>query len=566
MSHAYLIDLIILLFAAVVVVPLSQWVRLGAVPGFLIAGGLVGPSGLGLITNAEEVAHFAEIGVVLLLFVIGIELKPKLLWQIRRLVFGLGSAQVMVTGILLIMVSHLLFDISLRASILIGLALALSSTAFVLQLLTESKSLTSVYGRSAFAILLLQDLAVVPLLALVPLLAMPELSIGADIGLAALESLLLLGGVVAIGHYLLHPLLHRIALSRSSEIFTATAVLIVIGTALLTEHMGLSMAMGAFMAGLLLSGSSYKHQIMAEIHPFRGLLLGLFFMSMGMSLNLGLLLETPLLSLGLVSLLIVIKIAALYPVGLFYGLKRNQSGAASLVLAQSGEFALVLFSLALQAGLLEQGVFEQLLLVVLLSMLATPLLAHWAQQMVKKPPCPTCEPEVEVEPPVAAPVILVGFGRVGHRIGDVLKMAGYPYVALESSAAVVERERGKGYPVYFGDAHNPELLKGAGIEEAITVIVTINDPKATEELVGYLNHAYPKVKLYARGHNLEQCITLRKMGASDAVSENIEASLELAKMTLEDTGMAAEEGEAVVEAYRRSYHAEISGAKQAATA
>mgnify|MGYP003970257159 CR=1 FL=1 len=559
MTHPYLIDLIILLVAAVIVVPVAQWVRLGAVPGFLVAGGVVGSSGLGLITNASEVSHFAEIGVVLLLFVIGIELKPELLWKIRRMVFGMGSAQVMVTGVLLIAVCHLLFGIALKASILIGLALALSSTAFVLQLLTENKCLNSVYGRSSFAILLLQDLAVVPLLALVPLLAMPELSIGADIGLAVAESLLILGAVVVIGRYFLPPILHRIALSKSSEIFTATAVLVVLGIALITEHIGLSMAMGAFLAGILLSNSSYKHQVMAEIHPFRGLLLGLFFMSMGMSLNLGLLLDQPLRSLGLVVLLIVIKIASLYPVARWYGLKPNQSGAVALVLAQSGEFALVLFSLAFQAGLLENALFEQLLLVVLLSMLATPLLAHVAQRMAKRPACITCEIDPVIEQPVAASVILIGFGRVGHRIGDVLKMAGHPFVALDSSAVIVEQERAKGHPVYFGDGHNPELLKAAGINEAAAVIVTINNPKSAKKLVEYLRSNYPHVKLYARGHNIDQCIALRKLGASDVVSENIEASLELARMALADTGIEMAEGEALIEAYRRHYHIEIGG-------
>ena len=560
MSDHYLLDLVLMLIAAVVLVPLAQWVRLGAVPGFLIAGGLVGPSGFGWITNPQEISHFAEIGVVLLLFVIGIELKPALLWQIRRMVFGLGSAQVLLTGVLLIALAHLLFEVPLKASILIGLSLALSSTAFVLQLLTENRCLNSIYGRSAFSILLLQDLAVVPLLALVPLLAMPEMSIGADIGLALLESVVVLGAVVLLGRYLLQPLLHRIALSRSSEVFTGTALLIVLGTALITEHIGLSMAMGAFLAGVLLSSSAYKHQIMAEIHPFRGLLLGLFFMSMGMSLNLGLLFEQPLVSLGLVLLLIVVKVVSLYPLARFYGLKQTHSAAVALVLAQSGEFALVLFSLAYQAELLTNQVFEQLLLMVLLSMLATPLLAHWAQGLAKRQrTCVACkEEEVEVEAPVPAPVILVGFGRVGHRIGEVLKMAGHPYVALEQDAATVERERLRGHPVYYGDAHNPELLKAAGIDEAHSVVVTINDPKSTEELVGYLRERHSAVKLYARGHSLDQCLVLRQVGATDVVSENIEASLELARMALHDIGVEEQEGEAIIEGYRRTYHEQMN--------
>jgi len=557
MVSGHLLDLVILLVAAVVLVPLAQWSRLGAVPGFLIAGGLVGPAGLGLMTNADEIGHFAEIGVVLLLFVIGIELKPALLWQIRRLVFGLGSAQVLATGVLLIAITHLFFGLPLKASVLIGLALALSSTAFVLQLLTENKCLNSVYGRTSFAILLLQDLAVVPLLALVPLLAMPELSVGADIGLALLESLLILGFVILAGRYLLQPVLHRIALARSSEIFTATAVVIVLGAALVTEHIGLSMAMGAFMAGLLLSGSAYRHQVMAEIHPFRGLFLGLFFMSMGMSLNLGLLLQKPLLSLGLVLLLIAVKVATLYPVARLYGLKREQSGAVALVLAQSGEFALVLFSLAHQSALLESWLFEQLLLIVLLSMLATPLLAFWAQRLARRPAAVTLQSQQVIEKPVAAPVILVGFGRVGTRIGEILRMADHPFVALDSDVTVVDQGRRRDHPVYFGDVHNHELLRAAGVEEAQAVIVTINDPKAAEELVQFLRETYPSVNLYARGHSLEQCLNLRKVGASDVVSENMEASLELARMALADIGVEEAHREQMIGEYRQVYHTQI---------
>ena len=237
--------------AAVVAVPFSQAARLGAVPGFLIAGVIVGPSGLALIDNITEIGHLAEIGVVLLLFVIGIEFKPSRLWKMKRLVFGLGTLQVIIAGALLGTVAYVIFDVSLRAAILIGPALALSSTAFVLQLLTEQKLLITKYGQTSVAVLLLQDLAVVPLLILVPLLAMPELSIGEDIGLALAESLLILGVLVLLGRYFLHPLLHRVALSGNPEVFTASAVLIVLGTALATEHAGLSMAMGAFLAGLL---------------------------------------------------------------------------------------------------------------------------------------------------------------------------------------------------------------------------------------------------------------------------------------------------------------------------
>ena len=295
MGLAYLTDIIILLAAAVVAVPLARVIGLGTVPGFLLAGIVVGPSVLGLIDNSEEISHLAELGVVLLLFIIGIELKPSRLWVMRRLVFGLGTMQVLVTGALITLAAALLFSLPMRSALLIGSALALSSTAFVLQLLTEQKMLMSGYGRDSIAILLFQDLAVVPLLALVSMLAMPELSVTEDVGLALLEGLVILALIILGGRYLLQPILHRVAVFGSPELFTATAVLLVLGTATLTAQIGLSMAMGAFVAGLLVADSDYRHQVVAEIQPFRGLLIGLFFMSMGMALSLEHLFNAPLM-------------------------------------------------------------------------------------------------------------------------------------------------------------------------------------------------------------------------------------------------------------------------------
>jgi len=544
----------ILLMAAVITVPFSHTAKLGAVPGFLIAGVIVGPSGLGLISNISEIGNLAEIGVVLLLFVIGIELKPSRLWKMRRLVFGMGTLQVTITGALLGVVSYIFFDISLRAAILVGPALALSSTAFVLQLLTEQKLLVSKYGRTSISVLLLQDLAVVPLLILVPLLALPDLSIGEDIGLALAESLLILGLVVLLGRYFLHPLLHRVALSGNPEVFTASAVLIVLGTALATEHAGLSMAMGAFLAGLLISDSVYRHQVLAEIQPFRGLLLGLFFMSMGMSLNLDLLFENPLLSFGLTSLLIIIKIVALYPITYWFGLENKNGVAVSLVLAQSGEFALVLFSLAFQSNVLTEGVFQQLLLIVLLSMLATPALANFAQRLIKDP---RSEKETSPEEPVKAPIVLAGFGRVGHRIGEILSQAGEPFVALDLDPLIVESERAKGHSIFYGDVRNPELLDAAGARNAKIIIVTLNNPDATEQVVSSLRKTHHKMQIYVRGHSLDQCRKLRQQGASGVVSENVEASFELARMALINAGLNKEKHETIIENFRRTYYAQI---------
>ncbi len=549
-----------MLITAVVVVPLFQVARLGAVPGFVVAGLLVGPAGLGLVDNVDEIIHFAEIGVVLLLFVIGIELKPSRLWLMRHQVFGLGTAQVVLTGSLLAAAAIFLFGLPLRSAVLIGPALALSSTAFVLQLLSEQRALGTAYGRASLSVLLMQDLAVVPLLALVPLLAVTEMSVSQDIGLALLESLAILALVVVAGRYILHPLLHRVARAGSPEVFTASALLIVLGSALATEHAGLSMAMGAFLAGLLISESAYRHQVIAEIQPFRGLLLGVFFMSMGMVLNLDLLWANPLGAISLTALLMVIKIAVLLPLARLAGLPGRTATAMALLLAQSGEFALVLFALAAQNDLLPAEVFQFLLLVVLLSMLATPVLARLAQRILKAGATNQSvklADDSHAESDADVPVVLAGFGRVGRRIGEIFTRAGIPFVALDSDAALVALERARGSPVYYGDLGQPGVLKSVGAANAHLVIVTLNDVELTRKLVAALRSQYPKVRIFARGHNIEACQALNQLGAAGVVSENVEASLELSRMAMDEFGIEATRSTEVLDTFRKRYNEQI---------
>lgn len=562
---AYLLEILILLVAAVVVVPLLQAARLGTVPGFLVAGIVVGPAGLGLITNVDQIVKLAEIGVVLLLFVIGIELKPSRLWLMRRMVFGLGSSQVLLTGAALAAALHYFFALPATTAILVGAALALSSTAFVLQILSEQKALTAQHGRASFAILLMQDLAVVPLLALVPLLADPDAGAGKDIGLALLESLAVLALVVVAGRYLLQPVLRLVARFGSTEVFTASALLIVLGAAVATEHAGLSMAMGAFVAGLLISESAYRHQVIAEIHPFRGLLLGLFFMSMGMLFDLGLLVESPLRALWTLALLILIKALILFPLVRLFGLRARQSLAVALLLAQSGEFALVLFAMARQAGLLAEQRFQELLLVVLLSMLVTPLLAYLASRLTAARRGDAAESSDDEAARIAAPIVLAGYGRVGGRIGEILAQAGQPFVALDSDPDIVAHERARGNPVYYGDVSQPGLLRSVGAGNARLIIVTLNDPDATKRLVASLREQNPEVQIFARGHNLEVCQSLSRMGAAGVVSENIEASLELSRMILERVGVEEREREDLLTAFRDRYHALIHDPASAGT-
>ncbi|UCG72553.1 MAG: cation:proton antiporter [Chromatiales bacterium] len=551
MAANYILDIVILLAAAVVAVPLFRVVGFGAVPGFLVAGVVVGPAGLALIDNVTEISRLSELGVVFLLFVVGIELKPSRLWLMRRQVFGLGTLQVLLTGVLITAAVYLLLDVAFPAAAVIGPALALSSTAFVLQLLAERRSLHSEYGRTSLAVLLLQDLAVVPLLALVPLLAMQQFSIGTDITIALVEAFVILLAVVVGGRYLLQPILHRVAHTRSKEIFTAVTVLLVLGSAVLTERLGLSMAMGAFIAGLLIADSPFRHEVIAEIEPFRGLLLGLFFMSMGMSLEISQFVAEPILTLGLLCALIVVKFSVLWVLALAFGLGVRTGAAVAMLLAQSGEFGLVLFGYAFQAELLDTGLFQQLLLVVVLSMLVTPLLANLAQRQASAAIRPAAEHHEE---PAKAPVVLAGFGRGGRRIGEILTSASVPYVAIDQDSSLVLRERANGHPVFYGDGRKPDVLRSLGVADASLVIVTVNDFEATEDIVAALHRAHPDVTILARGHNASQCQALRQLGARLAISENLEASLDLAREALVHELVGADQTEALLRRFREDYY------------
>jgi monovalent cation:proton antiporter-2 (CPA2) family protein len=542
----------------IVAVPLCRAAGFGAVPGFLVAGVLVGPSGLALIDNVTEIGQLAELGVILLLFVVGIELRPARLWRMRRLVFGLGTLQLLITGALLTVGAHMLLGVPYRSAILIGPALALSSTAFVLQLLSEQKMLHSNYGRASLAVLLLQDLAVVPLLALVPLLAAREFAIGTDIAFALLEAAAILLLVVIGGRYLLQPVLHRVTHARTQEIFTALVVVLVLGSALLTEHVGLSMAMGAFIAGLLIADSPYRHGIVAEIQPFRGLLVGLFFMSMGMSVDLGTFLAQPFSILGLLVALIVVKFAVLWPLARSFGLRTSSGAAVGLLLSQSGEFGLILFAYTHQVNLIDTALFQQLLLVVVLSMLVTPVIAHLARRLAAMP---RDLEEAQKESPAAARIVVAGFGRVGRRIGEILTLAGKSYVAVDYNSSLVLRERAEGHRIFYGDVRRPEVLRSVGVANADLVIITLDDFEATEDVVAALRQVRPNVTILVRGHNAEQCRTLRKLGASLVVSENLEASLELAREALIRDAGDATEIETLILRFRDDHYAHVEDKK-----
>ena len=538
----YIVDILILLTAAVIAVPLFQRLGLGAVLGFLIAGALVGPWGLGFIVAVDEIRHLAEFGVVFLLFIIGIELKPSRLWVMRRSVFGLGTAQVLTTGTF-ITLSALALGLSTRSALVVGFGLALSSTAFGLQILSDKGDLGTAYGRSAFAILLLQDLAIVPLMALLPLLAKQEFTIIQDLELAALGSVLIIVVLFVLGRTLLRPILQLVAGSRRNpEIFTATGILLVLGAAWLTEWAGLSMALGAFLGGLIMADSSYRHQIMADIQPFRGLLLGLFFMSVGMSINFGLLGQQGLLVTGLVTSLLLLKAAFLWVLCRITGRSHSEAVHVALLLAQAGEFGFILFGLANMLGVMDGELYQLLLLTIALSMAATPLLVKlspWLGRALKSTPSPA----IPVPKPIPAArdhVIVAGFGRIGNFLAHNLAKAGVPYLVLEINPVRVARAKALNYPVFYGDASRIEVLRSAGVANASMVVFAMDHMESIGQAVVTVRETFPELDVYARAWDTRMAQRLFSLGVTYAVPETMATGLQLTQDVLRASGVPPE--------------------------
>jgi len=550
----YLTDILILLAAAVVAVPLFSRLGLGSVLGYLAAGVLVGPWGFGFINQVEEIRHLAEYGVIFLLFIIGIELKPTRLWAMRRMVFGLGTAQVILTGLILAGLAFL-FDQSLKTSVIIGFGLALSSTAFGLQILTERGEMGATHGQAAFSILLFQDLAVVPLLALVSLLA-ADATLLVGIELAILDAVLVILFVILVARYLLSPILRLVASSRTAEVFTATALFAVLGTAWLMEEVGLSLALGAFLAGLMMADSHYRHQVIADIEPFRGMLLGLFFMGVGMAIDFGLMIDQSVLIVGLVIGLLALKSFIIWVLCRMMGVGTPNAARVSLLLSQSGEFGFVLFGLAMSSALLPQDLFQLLTLVVALTMITTPLMVKigdYAGARLSRVPG-RHEVTTDRIDPHKPHVIIAGFGRVGRRVARILQAGNIPYVGIESDADRVHEGRKDGFSVYYGDASQVEVLRGAGAARAGALVCTLDHVGPAVRLVKILRDHFPEIPISARGHNSQHCDQLLQAGASIAISETLEASLQIGAAVLGEMGVVEEDAAKLIDSFRTEYY------------
>lgn len=538
-DHGVLGLALVFLIAAVIAVPLFQRLGLGAVLGFLVAGVVIGPNMMGLVPDPDSVLAASEFGVVMMLFVIGLELSPKRLWVMRRQVFGIGALQVLLST-LAIGAALAMWVLGGAAAVIIGMGLALSSTAVGLQLLAERKELTDAHGRLAFAILLFQDIIAIPLLAAIPLLGG---RIDADTALgwdAVAKATLTIAAVVLGGRFLLRHVFRMVARARTAEVFTATALLVVVGTAWLMAWAGLSMGLGAFLAGVLLADSEFRHELESHIDPFKGLLLGLFFIAVGMSIDLALVARDPLPIVLAVIGLLGIKALLLVALGRAAGLDARSALALAAVLGMGGEFAFVVFSESVKFGLIGAALRDQLVVVVGLSMALTPLLLlaldrGWPRSQSAPPR--TADVIDQQHPRV----IIAGFGRMGQIVGRLLRAQQIAFTALENSSEQVELSRRFGNQIYFGDPARPELLRAAHVERAEVFVLTTDDPDANLRTARVVKRLFPHIKVYARARNRQHAFKLMDFNLEGIVRETYGSSIELAEQVMQALGIPAEQ-------------------------
>ena len=527
--------ILLFLFAAVVAVPLAQRLGIGAVLGYLLAGIAIGPWGLGFIRDVDEILHFSELGVVFLMFIIGLELNPGKLWALRRQIFGVGAGQVILTALVLGGLLYLT-KFSWQAAVIGGIGLAMSSTAMALQLMRDKGMTRNEGGQLGFAVLLFQDIAVISALALIPILAVG--SEGGNNWEMIGMKVLAFGGMLIGGRYLLRPIFRLIVASGVREVFTAAALLVVLGSALFMDTLGFSMALGTFIAGILLAESEYQHELEIAIEPFKGLLLGLFFISVGMALNLGVLYTHILLVLAGVIILVTVKGAVLYGLSRVFGLRTSVRLQFSAVLSQGGEFAFVLFSAAGAQKVISSSQLSLLLVVVTLSMMTTPLLMQWVDRILVRRYNDGEESDeqhfVQDDEPQ---VIIVGFGRFGQVIGRLLMANKMRITVLERDISAVGLMRTYGYKVYYGDATELELLRASGAEKAKSIVITCDEPEDTMTIVHLCQQHFPHLNILARARGRVEAHELLQAGVANFSRETFSSALELGKKALVTLGM-----------------------------
>lgn len=543
---------LIVLGAAGIVIPLFQRLRVSSVLGFMLVGMVVGPYGVGSLTPRypwltavtidapRAIQPIADLGVALLLFMIGLELSFERLWLMRRLVFGLGALQVTVTAAVLTGASTL-FGQTTASAVVIGIALAMSSTAVVLQVLSEEKRLHSPTGRGSFAILLFQDLAVVPALLVVGALASgTQHSTAIGVGVTVARAVLAVAGIVALGRLVLRPLFRTVARARSTAFFIAACLFVVIASALATASAGLSMAIGALIGGLLLAGTEYRRQVEITIEPFKGLMVGVFLISIGMGLDTGMLMTHPMIVVAAASGLVLLKLLIVAPLARAFGLPWASGMQSGLLLGPGGEFGFVILSVGVSKALVNQVVGGFTLIVAALTMAAIPLLSKLGQAIA-----PRIGTKIAVDPTLLLPavqdavprVIVAGFGRVGQTVAAMLEVHQVPYVAIDLDPDLVARQRVDGRVIYYGDLTSIDLLRRLHLEAARALVITIDNPDAADRLVTEARAERPDLLIIARARDARHAAQLYKSGASDAVPETVEASLQLSEAVLVDIGV-----------------------------
>ncbi len=559
MVHGLIPDLIIFLAVAVVVTPLCHRLHVSPILGYLAAGLAAGPSGLALGNGGEGAAALADLGVAFLLFMIGLELSLDRLKVIRDVIFGLGTAQLVATGLVGAVVLWVM-GLTPKGALVMGLALAFSSTAFVIQALSERNELAGQTGRVAVAMLILQDLAVVPLLVMIPRLG----GDGISLALALVESLakaaLAMAAIFALARVALRPFFRLVAATRSPDAFVAAALLAVVGTSYATQQMGLSHVLGAFLAGAMLASSEYRHQIEADLTPIRGLLMGLFFLTVGMRVDLSVLWNHAALVAGGTVALLTGKAALIAGFALLFGLPWATAARLGLLLAQGGEFALVVAARAGATGLIDSHAVDLLTAIVAVSMATTPLFAElsgWIGRRQRRAEAEPHRPGKDAGD-LDSHVIICGYGRVGRTVGRVLADRGIPFVAIDRDPGHVAALRAKGEPVYFGDIRTVELLRAVGAARARAVILTISAGTSRLYLVQRLRRHFPDLQVLARAHDLAQAHGMEKAGASVVVPETLEGSLRLAGLALKRLGVPGPDVDAAIEDYRRDDYARLA--------
>jgi monovalent cation:proton antiporter-2 (CPA2) family protein len=535
--------------SAVILVPIFHKLGLGSILGYLVAGIIVGPFGLSLIHETEMLKHFAELGVILLLFIIGLEIQPTRLWSMRRRLFGLGNLQIFLCSLIFMAIAKF-FGVSTIPAAIIGFGLSLSSTAFALQTLQDKSQLDTEYGQSSFAVLLMQDLIAIPALAIIPTLSQDESAQGLSLNTLAMFIAIIIG-LVLVSRFLIRPAFRIISATRIRELFTAITLVIILGVASLMLSIGLSAALGTFIAGVLLADSEYRHELEADLGPFKNLLMGLFFIGVGMSVNLDLIISRPLLIIGLSIGYILLKMLLVYLSGRIFKLSRTNSKLMALTVGQGGEFAFVIFGIALTYQMADPDVLAILTVVISISMALSPILLllndKYEAVVCKEKSKPTYD-EIQNESPE---VIIAGFGRFGQIFGRILRTQKIPFTAIDRDPNQIELVRKFGNKVYYGDASRLDIMEAAGVAKAKYFVLALDDVSDSVKATQTLKEHFPHVKIYARSRNRGHTFDLMDLGVTHIKREMFDSSLNFTSDLLKDMGMDSDKVDDIIRKFAK---------------